>query len=100
VDVRFKTNRLRECYEDENEGTREWGAKIARQYISRVNLLDKVKNAQDLRPFKALHFHALEGAKSGQYAIRLDDAWRLVVSFDDKGMTIVRVEEVSKHYGD
>jgi plasmid maintenance system killer protein len=77
-----------------------WGAKIARQYIARVNLLHAIRNAQDLRNFKALHFHALEGARAGQYAIRLDDAWRLIVSFDDKGMTIVRVEEVSKHYGD
>ena len=100
MDVGFKTSRLRECYEDEDEGTREWGAKIARQYIARVNLLHAVRNAQDLRSFKALHFHALEGARDGQYAVRLDDAWRLIVSFDDKGMTIVRVEAVSKHYGD
>jgi plasmid maintenance system killer protein len=44
--------------------------------------------------------HPLKGARRGQHAIRLGERERLIVAFEDDAWTIVRVEEVSKHYGD
>jgi len=44
--------------------------------------------------------HPLRGDRSGQYAIRLGDRERLIITFENEAFTIVSVEEVSKHYGD
>ena len=41
-----------------------------------------------------------EGERKGQYAIRLGDRERLIVAFLDTELTVVRIEEVSQHYGD
>lgn len=100
MEVRFRTDRLRKCYEDNRTRTREWGAKIGRLYVQRVDALLAAGDAQTLRALRSLDFHALTGERKGEYALRLDGFYRLIVSFLDKGMTIVRVEEVSKHYGD
>jgi len=40
------------------------------------------------------------GNRKGTYSVTLIDRWRMEVSFHDEALTIVRVEEVSQHYGD
>lgn len=100
MDVTFKNARLRKCYEDAKTRTKEWGAKIAQLYVQRVDLLHAVEDAQRLREFRSIDFHALTGDRKGQYALRLDGFYRLIVTFQDRRMTVVQVEEVSKHYGD
>jgi proteic killer suppression protein len=100
VDVSFKTTRLRRCYEDAKARTKEWGTKVAQLYVQRVDLLHAVEDAQRLRGFRSIDFHALAGDRKGQYALRLDGFYRLIVTFSDRRMTVVQVEEVSKHYGD
>ena len=98
--VRFSDTVLQRCYQRITDGTRKWGEKTARRYIQRINILYAVKAANELSSFPQLRFHPLKGDRQGEYALDLDNVWRLVVSFDDDGMTIVTVEEVSKHYGD
>ena len=100
VDVTFKTTVLKRAYETLKAGTKRWGEVVARRYILRVNVLYAVRAGDDLYAFPELRFHPLKGDRKGEYAISLDGAWRLVVTFSDEEMTVVRVEEVSKHYGD
>ena len=100
MDVQFRTNKLERCYREIAFATRTWGPKIARCYVDRVNRLHACRTADDLKGFLELRFHKLRGPREGYYALNLDGAWRLLVSFVDDTMTIVRVEEVSKHYGD
>ncbi len=98
MDVRFRTVRLRTCYEQHQEGVRDWGTKVARRFVQRINLLYAAETENDLRTMKSLRFHKLGGEREGQYGIDLDRRMRLIVTFPSPG--IVRVEEVSKHYGD
>jgi toxin HigB-1 len=100
VQVTFRTARLQKCYTDSAVAAREWGDKVGRRYIERVNVLKAAKSADDLHKITALRFHPLKGNQEGRHAMTLVDRWRLVVSFQDDALTIVRVEEVSAHYGD
>lgn len=100
MDVAFRTTRLKKCYEEERERVREWGEKVARVYVRRIDTLYAAKSAQDLHALAALRFHALKGDRTGQHAIWLTEFMRLIVTFEDEAMKIVQVEEVSKHYGD
>lgn len=100
MDVGFGSSQLERCYEDGNVARRAWGPKIARCYVQRVDALYAAETARDLFALRALRLHPLKGDRQGQHAIRLDDAWRMVVRFDGERLTIVTVQEVSKHYGD
>jgi len=100
VDVTFADDQLVKCYEDHKRAVRRWGPKIGLKYVDRVNRLYAVKSAQDLFTFPELNFHPLGADRKGQYAMNLDQAWRLIVRFLDKEMKVVKVEEVSDHYDD
>ncbi len=100
MDVHFRTAGLERCYQDGDTARRAWGEKIARRYVQRIDALYAAKTAKDLFALRSLRLHPLKGNRQGQHAIRLDDAWRLVVRFAGDRLTIVTVEEVSRHYGD
>jgi proteic killer suppression protein len=34
---------------------------------------------------KSLHFEKLQGSRVGQYSMRLNDQWRLIIKFKSKG---------------
>ena len=99
MQVEFRTHRLRTCYVDSAAGAREWGDKVARRYVERVNVLKAAKTADDLYKVAVLRFHPLKGDRQGQHSITLVDRWRMVVTFRDDALTVVRIEEVSAHYG-
>lgn len=63
-------------------------------------MLKAAKAADDLYKVVALRFHPLKGARHGQHSMTLVDRWRMVVTFRDDALTVVRIEEVSAHYGD
>ena len=63
-------------------------------------MLKQAKSADELSKVAALRFHPLKGDRKGEYGITLIDRWRMVVSFRDDALTIVRIEGVSAHYGD
>ncbi len=100
MDVRFGKAQLERSYRDHRLARSLWGEKIARCYVRRVDQLYAAETAHDLFALQALRLHPLKGERQGQHALRLDDAWRLVVRFQGERLTIVTVEEVSKHYGD
>lgn len=79
---------------------REWDEKTARRYIERVNILKHAKSADDLYKIPGFNFHPLQGNKKGLYSLTLIGRWRMELSFQGERLTIVRVEEVTQHYGD
>jgi len=100
VQVTFRNKKLEKCYGDYTSACREWGNDVARKYIQRIDIIQETANMKDLCTLPGLNCHELKGNRAGQYAIRLLGFWRLIFTLRDKQMEIVRVEEVSKHYGD
>ncbi|MBA4181153.1 MAG: plasmid maintenance system killer [Anaerolinea sp.] len=79
------------------EGTRAWGAGVARAYIRRLNAIALARNWDELHSLPGLRLHPLHGRRSGQWAISLTGRWRVVVEPDGDGMMVI---EVTNHYGD
>jgi proteic killer suppression protein len=59
-----------------------------------------IRSAVDERLFyamKSLHFEKLKGDRDGQYSMRLNDQWRLILSFDGKApnktVVVVSIED-------
>lgn len=76
------------------------GERVARSYVQRVNILYAAKDIRDLFALRAFDMHPRKGGRKGQYAIRLGGRERLIKAFADAELTVVRIEEVSQHYGD
>ena len=81
-------------------GVREWGADIARKYVDRINILKAINGLDALRSFPSLRYHPLKGDRKGQHAVTLTGRYRLIFTLRGERMKIIRIEEVSKHYGD
>ena len=99
MEVIFASNRLQRCYESSSDGARAWGQQVARKYVQRVDILYAVRGFEELHQIRSLGIHRLSGEREGQYAITLDRRWRLIVTHIESESRI-RVEEVSRHYGD
>ncbi len=98
MNVVFKNARLRKAYESKREATKNFG-ELGRTYISRINTIYACETVEDFRSFPQLKFHALKGQRKGQFAISLSGNLRLIITIKRvKKQTLIRIEEVSKHY--
>jgi proteic killer suppression protein len=98
VELEFRSEELRRRYLDPGEAERAWGRAVARKYVQRVDILRAAGSLAELAALVSLRLHPLKGARAGQYALSLNDRWRLIVTVDAAG--VVWVEEVTNHYGD
>lgn len=57
---------------------------IVKAYRKRIQMIRAAIDERDLRAMKSLHFEKLQGNRSGQYSMRLNDQWRLILSIKSK----------------
>jgi proteic killer suppression protein len=100
VEVIFGTKKLLKCYTDYSRGQRTWGPEVARKYIQRIDLLQETMDIAEVAKLPGLDCHPLKGRRKDQYGAVLVGRWRLIFSLQGDKASIIRVEEVSKHYGD
>lgn len=100
MEITFGTTKLRRAYENHADATRAWGEKIGRRYLQRVNEIYAAENARALGQIPAARLHPLKAGRRGEYAVNLDETWRLIMVFTDDARTQVTLKEVSNHYGD
>ena len=100
MEVKFRTNELQQAFEKHAKGVKLWGDKVSRRYVERVQVLQAANSADELFKIPPLKFHPLTADRKGQYSLVLKGRTRMMVTFEDPAMTVVWIEEVSKHYGD
>lgn len=98
--VVFRTRRLEKCYQDYRKGVQAFGEEVAERYVLRINTIKQVTNIEELMLLPVLRCHPLKGSRIGQYAVNLTGFQRLIFTLEGDQLEIVRIEEVSKHYGD
>ena len=100
MQVQFRMKKLQKQYQEKDKAIRAFGIKVARKYIERINIIKTVKDIEELKRTPGLDCHPLKGDRQGQWAIRLAYRNRLIFTLQGEELEIVRIEEVSKHYGD
>ena len=100
MEIRFKTRKLEKRYLNAKEAEKAYGRQVARKYIQRVTILKQARCFEDLYAISVLKLHPLKGDRDGEYAIVLTGFYRLIIRNVGEVYDIVRIEEVSKHYGD
>jgi proteic killer suppression protein len=73
------------------------GPEVVRAHRKAVGYLDKCVDERDIRAIRGYRFKQLEGSRSHQWSIRLNDQWRLILEFrrdeDGKVIVVVNVED-------
>jgi proteic killer suppression protein len=77
------------------ESTRRLPPTIQQTARRKLRMLNNVRNLMDLRIPPANRLEALKGDRKGQYAIRINDQWRICFEWTDAGPA--RVEIVDYH---
>ena len=54
---------------------------IVRTYRMRMQLIRASQDERDFYKLKSLHYKKLKGSREGQYSMRLNKQWRLILKF-------------------
>ena len=99
MEVRFRTSRLRRCFEQEERAIRQWGTDVGPRYVERVNLIQGLDVWDDLFEFHLLHCHSLHYDREGQFAVSLTGRWRLIVEPAVESERALRIVGVEDYHG-
>lgn len=100
MQVNFRTRKLCKQYESGKEAVKAYGPEVGRKYVQRINIIRQTRTLAELQALPGLRCHPLKGDRQGQWAVNLTGFVRLIFTFEDDELTVVCIEEVSKHYGD
>jgi proteic killer suppression protein len=96
--VRHKT-RMLERLEKVADYTAGYPPEIVRAFRLRMNFIREAIDERDLRAMTAYHFKKLSGTRAGQYSIRLNDQWRLIIEYVmEGGKKVVSVVEITDYH--
>lgn len=74
-----------------------FSAALVSLFRRRMQTIRSAPDERDLYALKSLHFEKLEGQRSHQHSIRLNDQWRLILEFKGKApnktIVIVAIED-------
>ena len=77
MDVTYKNKRLQRCAEDESFCRQKLGPERSRKYLQRLGDLLAAETLEDVRNLPG-HYHELTANRKGQWAVSLDDPYRLI----------------------
>ena len=73
-----------------------WSRAVVKAFRKRVTSIQAAKDERDIRNVKGNHFEKLQG-REDEYSVRLNDQWRLIMTFDTKDnvktVELLRIED-------
>jgi len=99
VIVQFEDDDLKRLYEDPQYRLPRLGEDLTRAYRKVVGFISSAADERDLVAMRSLHFEKLKGKRAGQYSLRLNQQWRLIIRLieNEEGKIVVVVEVVDYH---
>lgn len=97
--IEYGDDDLRRLAEDPDYRPRQWGRDVIVAYRKKVQILDAAKDERDLLAMRSLRLERLTADRAGTCSIRLNDQFRLILTFhtDDDGRVAVVLELVDYH---
>ena len=98
MDIEFKDQSY-DRLETDGSFTMGFQAHIVTLYRKRLAFIRAAPDERDFYALKGLHFEKLKGDRLGQYSMRLNDQWRLIIEFlkREKGKVVVVISVVDYH---
>ena len=93
MEILFKSEKLRRNCEDINKAIIEWGPRIARKLIQRLNELSAAECLEHIPHVPPTRRHALQNKRKGQFAVDILHPFRLVFQpISDDGTILINTE--------
>jgi proteic killer suppression protein len=99
VRIEYADDDLRRLAEELAVRPKKWGPDVVATYRKKVQILDSAKDERDLFAMRSLNLEKLKGARTGQCSLRLNDQFRLILTFrtEDDDRVVVILELVDYH---
>ncbi len=98
MDVEFENDKL-DRLELDGRYTMSLPPEIVKSYRRRMQSIRAAKDERDLREVRGNRFKSLEGNRSHQHSIRLNDQWRLIVELRPGGSgTTIRIVAIEDYH--
>jgi len=99
VRIEYKDDDLRRLAEDPEFRPRQWGRDVVVAYRKKIQILGSATDERDLLALRSLRLERLSGNREGTSSIRLNDQFRLILTFHtgDDGRVVVVLELVDYH---
>jgi proteic killer suppression protein len=76
-----------------------WGQSEVKGFRKVIGAIRAAVDERDLRNMRSLNFEKLKGDRGGQYSLRINKQWRLIVELDGEGQRkTVRVIEIVDYH--
>ena len=92
--IEYKDDDLRRLAEDRDFHPKRWGSDIIRAYRKKIQILNAAKDERDLLAMRGLRLESLSGGRAGTSSIRINDQFRLILTFTTEGSRVVVVLEL------
>jgi toxin HigB-1 len=98
VDVAFKDESLAQLETDASYSAG-FGDAVVKAYRKRMQQIRAATDERTFYAFRSLHFEKLHGDRAGQFSMRLNDQWRLILELRGEAprKTVYVVEIVDYH---
>lgn len=108
--IGYSNKKVEKICQNDKYAKKELGKKIQEKLYQRLDWLSAAPNLSIFNTiYKTLRMHKLTGNKDGMYALDIDQQYRIIFypcdeegypdhSSDFKAISVVMIEEVSKHY--
>lgn len=92
--IEYGDDDLRRLATDPGFKPRRWSRDVIVAFRKKIQVLDAAKDEQDLLAMRSLRLEKLAGKRAGTCSIRLNDQFRLILTFhtDDEGRVAVVLE--------
>jgi proteic killer suppression protein len=99
VRIEYGDEDLRRLASDADFKPKRWGRDVIMAYRKKIQILGAARDERDLRALRSLRLEQLAGNRAGTYSIRLNDQFRLILTFrtDEDGRVVVVLELVDYH---
>lgn len=89
---------LRRLAEDVDYVAHGWGRDVVRAYRKTIQLIHAANDERDLYALRGLRLKQLQGDRAGQHSMRLNDQFRLIVTFKTDGDRVAIVIELVDYH--
>lgn len=97
--ITYANDELRLIAEDPTCVPSRWGRDLVRAYRKKIGILSAATDERDLYAMRSLHLERLSGDRSGTSSIRLNDQFRMILTFhtEEDGRVVVVLDVVDYH---
>jgi toxin HigB-1 len=76
-----------------------FGREVVRAFRKRMQMIRAARDERDFYAMRSLNFEKLKGNRQGQFSMRLNQQWRLILEIDkqDNSSTVVIISIVDYH---